>query len=227
VTNSIELKDEDVWIWTVSSRKIHLLRPTRDEIWFPDIATALSHVCRFGGQLKQHYSVAQHCVVMSRLVTPEAAVWALMHDSAEGYLGDVVYPLKHSIPVYRDIEDRMLEAIAGRLGMSWPIDEKVKAEVKAWDAALCRHELQKFTGRTELVRTAMEGVTVTAPPDCIDSAWGPERACRLYLARAVELGVFVCTHPGAKWVCEWPGGQLVGMRCPDCGKLWEAEPPSQ
>jgi hypothetical protein len=39
-----------------------------------------------------------------------------------------------------------------------------------------------------------------------------------------------CTHPKAREIHDsqidgWPGGDIVTMECPDCGKQWEVELP--
>jgi hypothetical protein len=58
-----------------------------------DIAHALSLVNRFTGHTKYPYSVAQHSVMVSRMVQPEHAMWGLLQDAREAYLGYVARPL--------------------------------------------------------------------------------------------------------------------------------------
>src|SRR4051794_24417338 len=63
-----------------------------------DIARSLSLQCRFGGFVSRFYSVAEHALLVHRLVRdvagPELAFAALHHDSHEAYLGDIPTPLK-------------------------------------------------------------------------------------------------------------------------------------
>ena len=70
------------YIQTLSGKKFNYLTATVDDIDIEDIATALSHICRFAGHLPEFYSVAQHSVLVSQLVPPEFAFEALMPDNS-------------------------------------------------------------------------------------------------------------------------------------------------
>ena len=82
---------------TVSGKIIDLNHPTEDMIDIKDIAAALSKICRFGGQINQFYSVAQHCVLVAAMAPAIIKKEALMHDAAEAYLLDIPKPLKHQL----------------------------------------------------------------------------------------------------------------------------------
>lgn len=95
-----------------SGKLIDIMNPTADMIELEDIASALSHVCRFGGQINQFYSVAQHSVLVSHLCDPKYAMYGLLHDASEAYIGDVIKPLKNLLgDVYEDIETKFTYAI--------------------------------------------------------------------------------------------------------------------
>lgn len=103
------------------------LDPRPDEVDLEDIAHALSLVCRFGGHCKRFYSVAEHSVRVHDLVAPEFRFAALLHDAAEAYVGDMVTPLKRSMPLFSAAEERVARAIGARFGVGLvPLPTEVK-----------------------------------------------------------------------------------------------------
>lgn len=73
--------------------------PQPDQVCVEDIAKSLSQVCRYGGHIDHRYSVAQHSLLVWRLVVhhlmrPDLGYAALHHDSPETYTGDVMKPMK-------------------------------------------------------------------------------------------------------------------------------------
>ena len=106
---------------------ISLIDPQIENIHFEDIASALSNVCRFGGHIKPHYSVAQHSIVVCIMAPVQLKRAALMHDAAEAYLGDVVKPLKVLLgETYRELEERMTAAIFKKFDIDIALMEQVK-----------------------------------------------------------------------------------------------------
>ena len=114
-------------IQTFGGRRIRPLDTDPAQIDVADVAHALSHLCRFGGHCRVFYSVAQHSVLAADAVVREGgdaddALWALLHDAPEAYLGDLPHPLKHSPygEAYREAEARLQEAVCLRFGL--PLD---------------------------------------------------------------------------------------------------------
>ena len=112
------------WMQTIGGRAFYPLDPRPEEIDIQDIAHALAHVCRFGGHCKAFYSVAEHCVRVSEAIRGAGGTVAeqfegLMHDSAEAYVGDMVWPLKQAEDVsgYKRVERLVEAAIAERFGL--------------------------------------------------------------------------------------------------------------
>ena len=106
------------WMQTFSGRKVYVLDPKPDDVVIIDIAHALARICRFGGHVKcEHYSVAQHSVLVSKTCPPWYAMVGLLHDSAEAYLGDVIRPLKYSLPGYKELEARWEAVIDEKFGL--------------------------------------------------------------------------------------------------------------
>lgn len=102
------------WILTFSGERFYPFSPAPEEVKTKDIAHALANICRFNGHTRGFYSVAAHSVHVSRLVPPEFALEALLHDAAEAYVGDMVRPLKRGLPAFEEVEGRVRSAIAAR-----------------------------------------------------------------------------------------------------------------
>lgn len=85
-----------------------------------EVAEGLSHICRFGGRVPGHYSVAQHAHLVSMLCEEEClrrgdeelvvvvtALAGLHHDDAEFVVGDVSSPVKRHL-LYKDQHNDMI-----------------------------------------------------------------------------------------------------------------------
>ncbi len=85
------------------------------ELHLVDIASAISRQCRFTGHLLpefDHYSVAEHCVLVSTLLermgaTRQLQFAGLMHDAAEAYLSDIAAPFKRELGSYYEAEAKI------------------------------------------------------------------------------------------------------------------------
>ena len=92
------------WIITASGKRFYLRRPTPADIDAGDVAHALAHICRFNGHTREFYSVAQHSILVSRLLPDELKLAGLLHDAAEAYCGDMVKPLKNCLKDFAEYE---------------------------------------------------------------------------------------------------------------------------
>lgn len=106
------------WMQTYTGRAFYPLDPDPEQIDLLDIAHALGMQCRYNGHVHSFYSVAEHCVHVSTIVPAADALWALLHDATEAYVGDMIRPLKRHMPAYVAVEDAVMEAIAVRFGLS-------------------------------------------------------------------------------------------------------------
>lgn len=116
-------------ITTVTGIQFDVANPTADMVCIGDIAHALAHLTRWGGQCKTFFSIAQHSVLVSLYCPPELALWGLLHDAAEAYYGDVSRPLKRLLPEYKALEKAAMQVIAAKYGLPWP----EPPELKTWD----------------------------------------------------------------------------------------------
>lgn len=117
------------WIQTYMGRVFDLNNPTPDMVDPIDVAHALSNLCRFSGHTVDHYSVAQHSVIVSYHVPEYLALAGLLHDAAEAYVGDVAKPLKDMLVNYDAIEDRVRCAVAERFGVPFGYMETMPVKV--------------------------------------------------------------------------------------------------
>ena len=148
---------------TLSGREMDLMNPKPEDVDIKDIAHALSLTCRWRGQTRQCYTVAQHCVVVSLACPAPARMWGLLHDAAEAYIPDVAAPLKPLLPELEDIEECILrDAIAPRFGLPWPIPDDVwEVDVAAAMAEardLIGGDCRLFAGAAPGVRALAETV---------------------------------------------------------------------
>lgn len=117
------------WILTHTGQRFDLLAPTAAMIHPADLAHSLAHTCRFNGHTHEHYSVAQHCYMVSEMVPTEDALAALLHDATEAYVGDLVRPLKQLLPDFAEIEHEIWLAICERFAL----DEELPPAVHDMD----------------------------------------------------------------------------------------------
>jgi hypothetical protein len=151
--------------------------PAAEQVCVEDIAHALSQVCRFGGHTRTFYSVAEHCVLASRLLENTSAhdyrLAALLHDAHEAYLGDLPTPLKNAIgPPYHEMVGATDVAIAEACGLkaadfkSGPVVwadavalrleahklKHTRGEHPEWDVAWEKHNLRDVTLLAPMLR---------------------------------------------------------------------------
>jgi hypothetical protein len=111
------------YITTYTGLRFYFSAPGAEMISIDDIAHALSMICHFGGHTAQFFSVAQHSVLVRRAsqtlgYTRSFQQWALLHDAAEAYIGDMTRPLKYLLPQYKEIEHRVMQVIAERFDLA-------------------------------------------------------------------------------------------------------------
>lgn len=103
-------------ITLASGKTFDLLDPHGSEFDIEDIAHGLAHVCRYAGQCRAFFSVAEHSILVSKAVH-DFAFEALMHDAAEAFIGDITRPLKQLLPDYKAIEAEVEAAITERFSL--------------------------------------------------------------------------------------------------------------
>ena len=120
------MKGRGDWIQTAMGRQFWPMDPRPNEVFIDDIAHALSMLCRFGGHALRFYSVAEHCVLLSRVAEPKDKLWALLHDASEAYLVDVPRPIKPFLYGYDAAESKIMRAVEERFNLFFGMPDQVK-----------------------------------------------------------------------------------------------------
>lgn len=181
------------WIQTYSGLKAYPLDLRPDEVCIDDIAHSLAHLNRFTGHTKVGtYSVAQHCVLASAVVSPRAQMAALLHDAAEAYTNDVSRPVKKSLYVKMGdnfVQLKMVEVcITARIfdALNVPVvDDDAWAEVERADMILLATEKRDLLGARPKWSHEYDG---HEPLPYRIEPWTPGRASWEFRQRFVELG---------------------------------------
>lgn len=121
-----------ILVRTVSGRRIDLSRPRAEDFALDDIATGLSNCCRFAGQVREFYSVAQHAYLVSLLVPRRLRKHALHHDDSEAYMGDLSRFLKHH------------ELLAGYRALEGPVQGAIERSLRLRDISAADREAVKI-----------------------------------------------------------------------------------
>ena len=126
------------WIETYLGNKFSYVEDTIDDINLQDIINALSFQCRFTGQCRHFYSVAEHSAYVSDLLPKHKAVWGLLHDASEAYLSDIAKPAKILLKDYNKLEEFIMSRIARKFNL--PVNFWKDDDVKLADWAQLKEE---------------------------------------------------------------------------------------
>lgn len=169
-----------------SGRYLDIANPKPEQFRFSDIAGGLSKLCRFGGQLRCFYSVAEHSVLCAQQAEEdghsiEEQVSCLLHDASEAFIGDVIRPLKRMLSEYREIECMIEEMIWEKYdlrGLSYIVKEIDNAMLFAERSHFFADDGRKWDGE--------DGVRVIRPHFL---EWEPVNAEAVFTQKALELGI--------------------------------------
>lgn len=187
------------WMMTSTGKKFWPEDPRPEELDIVDIAHGLANQIRFGGQIKERYTVAQHSVHVLELVMLQEAKdklhvvdWqalklaALLHDGAEAFLGDMPTPVKRALPDYKRLEGLCMAAIESRwVGYVAPQERHI---IKAADLDMLAVEARRFYGK---VATADWNLSVPSDDATgimeAEDVWGFDKARVLFLSQFHKL----------------------------------------
>lgn len=194
------MKRKGEWLQTVSGKQFWPLDPNPEEIYIFDIAHALSNLCRFNGHCLHFYSVAQHSVLVSRIVPKHWAMWGLLHDAPEAYLVDLPRPVKRSESIgvpYKQAEYRLMYAVCDRFCLPRLEPPEVK---RADDIVLCTEKRDLMSAPPvawKLDEQGLEPLLESIIP------MSPPTACQAFLERFNEIIDTTCGSPTTAYPCRF------------------------
>lgn len=132
------------WMETWQGVRFYPLDPRPGEVLLADVAHHLARINRYNGACElEHYSVAEHSVLMAEWLLDEyedplLAYQGLLHDAPEAYIGDMVRPLKRNMPDFVAAEEPVWRAVVDahpwlcakaltQRGDLYGLDDRVKA----------------------------------------------------------------------------------------------------
>ena len=162
-----------------SGATLDFLDPSSSHFTLDDIAHGLSNICRYAGQCRKFYSVAEHSILVSETVD-EFGLEALLHDAAEAFIGDITRPLKQLLPDFKVIENNIQNAILSRFDLAVVMPPQIKeADLRV----LAAEQAQIMPAG--LSDWAVEAAVIPAPVQV--SYLSPRAAKAKYLERFGEL----------------------------------------
>lgn len=178
---------------TTAAGKFSLLNPNPEEVNWLVVANAISKICRFAGNTRGHYSVAEHSVRLADAIARAGGnhaeqLQALVRDAHEAYCGHVTRPMRQavhavSIEAYRvfmDIERRCQKTVFEAAGCTANLTDRVDL----FDQMLGDAEATLLLGceRPDVSQFVWEAMGAGE-----SIGWDAERASVLWLDRFIEL----------------------------------------
>lgn len=166
-------------ILTYTGKMFDTANPNPELIDINDIAHSLANSCRYNGHCRDFYSVAEHSIYVSEQLPENLALWGLLHDATETYVGDVVKPLKNFLLDFQKAEEKAMKAVAEKFELGLPEPDEVK--IADYRMLLTEQE-QLFNYQFDFSKHPVK------PYDNVRiRCWAPRTAERIFLTRFYEL----------------------------------------
>ena len=142
---------KDPHMFLASGKPFYFSRFTTGDIHLSDIFHSLARQTRFNGHTRVPYSVARHSCLVYDLVAQRtkdhnALKWALLHDAAEAYIGDIVSPVKRMCHEVQALESGILYCVGEKFCDGRPIPDLVHR----MDSRACKLEMKWLMGPPRL-----------------------------------------------------------------------------
>lgn len=183
------------WNECYTGTRFYTFDPAPEDVKIEDIAHSLGLQCRYNGNCMRFYSVAEHSCLLSDFVLHRGwhgiggppgehefkydALIALMHDAAEAYIGDLIRPVKHRMPPFKDLEGTIEAVIFPALGLP--------AELPGWMRELDSRILCDERAQAMLTHHNEWSTDELVPLGVNLQFWQPARAEFEFLRRFFQL----------------------------------------
>ena len=168
----------------LSGRRLEILNPSPLDIEIEDIAHGLSFLARWNGQTIGDYpfSVAQHSLLVENIFSRQfpkmdnkSKLFALLHDSAEYVISDMISPLKAHLGIaYETLDEKLTLAICIRFNIPTTTIKIIKKQVKIADkmaawleaiqlAGFSKHEADGLFGKQVSVESFEDYLSPDTP----------------------------------------------------------------
>lgn len=166
-------------IMTASGKYYNFFEPEKYKFEIEAIAHSLSQQCRWTGNCRKFFSIAQHSVLVSKHVPKEHALAGLLHDGIESVMGDCSTTLKSLLPLYKELEYKAEREMFKQFNIEFPMSKEIK-KIDLVLLATERRDLMPYCGHWDM----LEGVV---PLDKILKPWSVDKSKREFMKRYNEL----------------------------------------
>lgn len=168
---------------TFTGRRFYPLRPDKEPACIIDIAHSHSMVTRFAGHLSEFYSIAQHSCHVHDLMPKRLKLYGLLHDAAEAFIGDLVFPVKQ-LPeiynVYKPLENKIEDSIFNTFGVK--VTDADRKLLKDNENRLSENEKQFFYNHADSKSAKFKPF-----PNMFLESWPQSQAFGQFLLRYYNL----------------------------------------
>lgn len=177
------------WMQTHTGRAFDLRTPRAEDVCLDDIAHALARINRYNGHTRRPYSVAEHSLLVASALMADhncsaLTLSGLLHDVAEAYVGDLIFPLYQALSpaavteirnIMGGVEAVILEALHVPLAVD--LHDPL---VREYDRRILLNERAALLTEPPPIRWLVDGLQ---PLDIDTHEWGwePEKAEAMWL----------------------------------------------
>ncbi len=173
------------WIELITGGRFYFNKPAFD---LGAIAHSLSHVCRFTGHCRKFYSVAEHSVLVSRIMEDMGLgdpLEGLLHDGVESVLADVARPIKSLLKDYNALE----AALDVAMRKQFALPEQMTDGCKRADTIALMIEAREIMPNkgANFENIPDEDLLAAKKASYMIMAWSPENARERFMTRMHDI----------------------------------------